>query len=71
LEWQAWKATLCSGCGLPRHETMTPAAEFLFAAEPVRCHACAARERKAKVVHGDEHADTAGLYFVVEREGDG
>lgn len=59
---------MCGGCGLPRHETMDPALETAWAAEVWRCHACAARDRTAKRMGQDEHADTAGMMISVNRE---
>lgn len=40
---------LCSGCGQPMHETMDPDNERRWLADlPIRCHACTAREKRAK-----------------------
>jgi hypothetical protein len=47
LEWQTHKDSLCSGCGNPRHESFAVENSDAYTAEPLRCHACAARERKA------------------------
>ena len=68
LEWQDWKQSLCAGCGLPRHETMHPDNERAYDAEPLKCHACAARERKGKAINGQENFDASGIYVAVRME---
>lgn len=45
LEYMRERAATCSGCGLPRDETTAKPSQFRYDAEPIRCHACAARER--------------------------
>ena len=66
LEYLREKALICSGCGLPRDETMRPDAEDHFSSRALRCHACAARDREAKRFTSQKH-DAGGLYFTVER----
>lgn len=68
LEWQDYQSSLCSGCGNPKAECFDPKNEDDYEAEPLRCHACATRDRKAKLVGSDEHADASGLYFAVTRD---
>lgn len=65
------KALECSGCGLPRDETMAKENQFVYVSEPIRCHACAARDREAQRFHGikpDPKAvsDSAGIRFLVK-----
>lgn len=48
---QQEQASRCEGCGFPRDETTNPDNEFAYvAAEPLKCHACAARTRKRQKV---------------------
>jgi predicted Fe-S protein YdhL (DUF1289 family) len=47
VEWQEYQDSLCSGCGQPRHESFAIENDDKYTAEVLRCHACAARERKA------------------------
>jgi hypothetical protein len=62
LAWQYERELLCSGCGMPRDETMAKEAQFAFHAKPVRCHACkAAADAKAKFTSGPH--DPGGLTF--------
>lgn len=66
LEWQREQSLLCPGCGLPRDETMAKERQFdFYDARAVRCHACAARDRKARQFTKQDH-DDAGLYFVAK-----
>ena len=57
----------CDGCGVPREESMDPEHEFDWHAEPIRCHACATRERAAREWASDQHFDTAGIRWTVRR----
>ena len=66
LEYLREKALTCSGCGLPRDETMSPEAQDHYASRALRCHACAAREREARRFAAGPH-DSGGLFFTVER----
>jgi hypothetical protein len=63
LEWQREKDLECPGCGLPRDETMQKDHHDHYTASALRCHACAARDRKAKQFTKQEH-DDSGLFFV-------
>jgi hypothetical protein len=69
LAWQAEQQLKCPGCGLSREDTMAVEADDAYAAEPIRCHACAARDRASKSFaqggEGMAAGDTAGLYFTV------
>jgi len=56
---------LCGGCHIPRTDTFGAKNSRRWDAEPLRCHACEARDRKAKVWANDENADTSGMYFSV------
>jgi hypothetical protein len=74
LEWQAEQDLLCGGCRMPVTETMDPAADedSRYVAEPVVCHACAARDRGERhYMKNSDHPD--GVRFVVldRKEGDG
>ena len=59
------EAEQCPGCHHPRAETMDPANEFSYEAEPVRCHACAARDRASRNV-GDGW-DDAGINWTTHK----
>ena len=63
LEMQREEDLFCPGCGQPRDETMDKEAQDAYESHALRCHACAACERKAATfVKGTE-----GLMFTVER----
>lgn len=66
LEYLREKAMTCPGCGLPRDETMDPAAERHYRSRALRCHACAAREREHQKFAKNPH-DAGGLFFTTER----
>jgi hypothetical protein len=59
----------CDGCGVPRAESMDPQREFEWVAEPIRCHACATRERAAKAKADDRHWDGSGIRWSVRSRG--
>ncbi len=63
------EADRCDGCGHPRSESMAREAEDGYRAEPIRCHACAARDRKARGM--GEHFDDAGIRWSIVRRDDG
>lgn len=69
LEWLEYKSTLCSGCGKPRHESFDPDGPE-YVAEAWCCFACQTRDQKAREWRDDEHADPAGIYFLVRESGD-
>lgn len=54
-------------CGHPRSESMHPDSEYAYTADPIRCHACAARDRAARGV--DETWDDAGIHWSTSRKG--
>lgn len=56
------EAATCSGCDHDLADGTDPDGEFSWAAEAVRCHACAAIEREAA-----KFEDHAGLRFTVRR----
>jgi hypothetical protein len=58
-------------CGHPRSESMDPAHEFDWKADPVRCHACAAVDRAARRAAEDKSWDGAGINWITRRRGDG
>ena len=55
----------CPGCHHPRAESMDPEHEFDWVAEPIRCHACASRDRRARGM-GDAF-DDAGINWITSR----
>lgn len=63
LQWRESKDFACPGCGMDRRDTMQKHHHDHYTASAYRCHACAARDRKAKAFTGQEH-DDAGLFFV-------
>ena len=66
LAWMDWEASLCGNCRRQRSETMDPTNDDAYTATPIRCFACAARERSAAEFSRAAHADTAGLYFAID-----
>ena len=49
LALAVYEDILCVGCGHPTHLTMDKANQRLWAADdPIRCHACTARDKKAE-----------------------
>lgn len=65
MEWIDYQASLCSGCGLPRHETMDRASEDRYDVKRIVCHACAVQTRRARNDAENENTDTAGLFYAV------
>lgn len=67
MEWQAWRDNQCSGCGQPRDESFAKEHSFSYEVEPLRCHACAARERRAHVDNENRSPgnETYGTYYAV------
>lgn len=47
---------------MPRHETFDPAAEDSYDVTVLKCHACAARERKAYDRNSARERDAAPLF---------
>lgn len=66
LDYLEEKALRCSGCGLPRDETMSPEAEGRYTVRVLRCHACAVREKAASKFGGARPHEAGGLFFSVE-----
>lgn len=62
-------AAACSGCGQDRRQSTNPDNEYKWRADAVRCHACAARDRKA-AAHEAAGGSTAGLLFSVHLPND-
>ena len=58
LAWQAERNNECGGCGHPRDESFDP--NVRWDAEPLVCHACAAKVKAEKPIRDDNNAD--GLY---------
>jgi hypothetical protein len=71
LAFQAWEDGKCPGCGQPWAETSDRDAEDTYEATPVRCWACAERDRASKAFaapqDGMAAASMSGLYFTVRR----
>lgn len=63
MEWQDAKEWACPGCGTDRRESMDKHHHDHYTAAAIRCHACAARDRKQRQFTKQEH-DDAGLFFV-------
>lgn len=63
---QSLESRTCA-CGHDRVDTTSPDAEFSFAADAIRCHACAARDRAARAF-AESGGSTAGLLWVVNRK---
>lgn len=60
------RASLCTGCGLPREETMGHEATARYRARVFRCHACAAKAAEAERF-AEAKGKLGGAYFAVER----
>lgn len=63
LEWQRAKDSACPGCGLPREETMDKQAHDRYTTSVVRCHACAAVDRK-RDLYQKQFGDAPGTFIV-------
>ena len=63
LERQREKALACPGCGYPRDESMAKDHHDHYTTRIIRCHACAARERK-EAAYRKKFPDAPGTYFV-------
>jgi hypothetical protein len=59
----AIEARACT-CGHDRADTTKPEAEDLYQAQPIRCHACATRDRAAQKF-ADDGGSPAGLLWAV------
>lgn len=68
LALQRIEATKCSGCGQDRRASMNPDQEFSWRVEPLRCHACATRDRAAAAHAKQDGSSTAGLLWAVTRK---
>jgi hypothetical protein len=66
LAWIEYRDSLCPGCGRKRIESMAPENDDAYTAIALRCFACAAKERASAEFGRAQHADTAGLAFVIE-----
>ncbi len=63
MQWLEYRVSLCSGCGSPRVESFDPVNERRYEAHVLKCHACAARDGKARVVRDNNDSNVSGLYF--------
>lgn len=77
LEYIEYEQSLCSGCSRPRSETFAEEADGRYVAEPLTCHACAARDAESRRASearqsgnwGEGSFD--GVYFAItEKAGD-
>ena len=70
LEWQREQDLKCSGCGLPRDETMVPEAHQRYEGTTLYCHACAASAR-----HEDQFSkknqNLHGVFFAAKERDTG
>lgn len=68
LAWLVEDKTRCSGCGHHRDETTDAESQHKWDAEAVVCHACAARDQRAKAFRNNK-GDESGVYWrIFERE---
>jgi hypothetical protein len=58
----------CHGCGQSRTESLDPANEGRYSAQPHRCHACAAMSRAVRA-WSDAGGTTDGVTFYVTKDG--
>jgi hypothetical protein len=73
LAWTGEQSLMCSGCGQPRDESMSPelpdGSHTDYHAEPIRCRACRAREVEAAAFSGSDDLDPSwGLYWSVSKD---
>lgn len=70
MEWADYKASLCDGCGHPKHETFAPENDDKYTATVLVCHACAARDRKSHVLSQTASSDAppAGVMIAVQHD---
>ena len=62
----ALEASECPGCGEPREVSMALESDGAYAAEVVKCHACAAMAQESRAyVRDNEHA--AGVFTELTR----
>lgn len=66
LDFMEEERLKCSGCGMPRDETMLKEAQGTFKARALKCHACAERDRKLTEYTSGPH-DASGLVVSIER----
>jgi len=69
LAFEDDKAARCSGCGNYRDECMADGADLEWVAEPVACHACAARDRAAAAFQKEAKGETPGIFYRLFRRG--
>lgn len=63
------EASTCSGCGLPREQTLADEKDgAVFVATPVRCRGCAAMDHEANARANLPRWDSAGIRWAVSRE---
>jgi hypothetical protein len=70
LAWRLHLDSLCSGCGQPVDECMSPDAETAYEVKAIRCHACAEQARAANT-WADGAGEREGLFFTIRRRGRG
>jgi hypothetical protein len=73
VEWQEYHDSLCSGCSQPRDESFARENSEAYDVEVLRCHACAARERKAYARNGSRESGSPplfGEFFAVSKNDD-
>ena len=65
---------MCSGCGLPKSETMDPEMHGRYEAVPLTCFACAERDAESRNASESRSKFAAhafdGVYFAVQERGD-
>jgi hypothetical protein len=68
MDWMEYEDNKCVGCGMHRDECMSDDPPD-YVAHPVVCWACQERDVRAKQ-HAESGGSQAGVYVVVEQEGD-
>jgi len=69
LAWQWEQQLLCSGCGLPKDESMAKERQFAYEGRVLRCHACKAAAHAAKKFQDGPHDPAGIVYSVSELDG--
>lgn len=71
LEWQAWEANKCPGCGRQRDECMADDGPD-YRTRKVVCYACEDRDITARAaVDASNGRSEPGVYFVTEEDDHG
>lgn len=72
IAYELEQDSLCpGGCGRPARESMARENQLKYRAEPIRCHACAERDRTKQAYDKREGSDDSGLFIRLTHGPDG